>query len=100
MFASSTDRAVLTQIRPYMGFTRAEDYHQKFRLKRDPLMLKAFRDIFRDEQSLVDSTAAARVNGFLAGYGDPAAFSGEFPRWGLSTEAWSLLRKIAGSRFP
>jgi len=63
-------------------------------------MLKAFKGVFPDEQSLVDSTAAARVNGFLAGYGDPEAFSGEFPRWGLSTEAWGLLRKIARRRFP
>lgn len=83
---------------PFTGFTRAEDYHQKYRLRRDPVLMKAFRELFPEERSFVDSTAAARVNGFLAGFGDPADYCGEMPLWGLSTEAWKLLRRVAEGR--
>ena len=76
----------------------AEAYHQKFSLRRDPFLMRVFRDLFPDGESFVDSTAAARVNGFLAGFGDPATFSGEIPLWGLPQEAWGRLRRIAAGR--
>lgn len=97
--ASTHGRPLVTRIRPYTGFTRAEDYHQKYYLRRDPFLMKAFRHLFPDEEAFADSTAAARVNGFLAGYGDPAVFNGREPLWGLSDEAWERLRKIAAGRF-
>jgi len=83
---------------PFTGFTRAEDYHQKYRLRRDPVLMKAFRELFPEERSFIDSTAAARVNGFLAGFGNPADYRVETPLWGLSGEAWNLLRRIAAGR--
>jgi peptide-methionine (S)-S-oxide reductase len=92
-------RPPVTEILHYTGFAIAEDFHQKFRLRRDPVLMKAFRDLFPEERSFVDSTEAARVNGFLAGFGDPAIYSGETPLWGLPTEAWERLRRIAVGRF-
>jgi peptide-methionine (S)-S-oxide reductase len=96
--ASAFDRPLVTEIHPYTGFTRAEEYHQKFRLRRDPVLMKAFRELFPEERSFVDSTAAARVNGFLSGFGDPADYCGETPLWGLSAEAWKILRRVAEGR--
>lgn len=89
---------MITKVLPFTGFTRAEDYHQKYRLRRDPVLMKAFRELFPEERSFVDSTTAARVNGFLAGFGDPADYCGEMPLWGLSAEAWIILRRIAAGR--
>jgi peptide-methionine (S)-S-oxide reductase len=96
--ASAVDRPLITEVLSYTGFTRAEDTHQKYRLRRDSVLMKAFGELFPEERSFVDSTAAARVNGFLAGFGDPADYCGETPLWGLSTEAWNLLRRIAAGR--
>ncbi len=95
---STFDRPILTEILPYHGFTRAEDYHQKYRLRHESFLMKAFRVLFPDERDFVDSTAAARVNGFLSGFGNPALFSEGQPLWGLSGEAWSRLQQIAQGR--
>ncbi len=92
------NRPVVTEILPFTGFTRAENYHQKFYLRRDFPLMEICRKLFPDERALVDSTASARVNGFLAGFGDPLSFMSETPRWGLPGEAWERLRRIAGSR--
>ena len=92
------NRAVTTEILPFTGFTRAENFHQKFYLRRDFTLMEIFRKLFPEERALVDSTASARVNGFLAGYGDPLAFASETPRWDLPAEAWERLRRIAGGR--
>ena len=96
--ASAQRRRLTTEIRPYTGFNLAESFHQKYRLRLDPFLMKAFRDAFPDEKSLVDSTAAARVNGFLAGFGNPSVFSREVPLWGIPAEAWGRLRRIAAGR--
>jgi peptide-methionine (S)-S-oxide reductase len=91
-------RPLVTEIVPYSGFNRAEGFHQKYRLRLDPFLMKAFRDRFPDERAFVDSTAAARVNGFLAGFGNPSICNREVPLWGLSGEAWERLRRIAAGR--
>jgi hypothetical protein len=91
-------RPVATQILPFTGFTLAEEYHQKFYLRRDPILMKTFKELFPDSRLLTDSTAAARVNGFLAGFGDPLLFMSTTPRWGLSAEGWDRLRRIAKGR--
>ncbi len=49
-------------------FHLAEAYHQKYELRSTPVVGDAFVDRYGD--ALVDSTAAARVNGYLAGHGD------------------------------
>lgn len=52
-------------------FYRAEAYHQKYRLRSRRDLMDEFRARFGTDQALVDSTAAARVNGWLDGYGPP-----------------------------
>lgn len=68
-FSRRLGKTIHTRILPFTGFTRAEDYHQKY-------FLKGYRDIYREiqarydtERQMTDATAAARVNGFLGGYG-------------------------------
>ncbi|MGE5254210.1 MAG: hypothetical protein ACM3N7_09620 [Planctomycetaceae bacterium] len=42
--------------------------------------------MFPSEKDFVDSTAAARVNGYLGGYGTQAGLKDELDRLGLSEE--------------
>lgn len=58
---------VYTEIVPLDEFYLAEYYHQKFRLKQSPVFANQFSTIYPDHADLVDSTAAARVNGYLGG---------------------------------
>jgi len=88
---------ILTEIMPSSGFTLAEGYHQKYRLQQNPEFMEEFRAIYPDD-GWVDSTAAARVNGYLAGYGSQSELSAGLDSLGLSPEAGErLLRTAAGS---
>jgi peptide-methionine (S)-S-oxide reductase len=60
---------VFTEILPYNGFTLAEGYHQKYYLRQNPDLMKEFTAMYPKESEFIDSTAAARLNGYLAGYG-------------------------------
>ncbi len=60
-------KEITTEILPYAGFTRAEDYHQKYSLRNNSELMSAFADVYSSDGDFVDSTAAARVNAYLAG---------------------------------
>jgi len=67
--ADRTGQSVETAIEPLDSFTLAEDYHQKYELRSTPVLGDELEDIYGP--ALVDSTVAARLNGFVAGHGDP-----------------------------
>jgi peptide-methionine (S)-S-oxide reductase len=46
-----------------------------------------FKSMHRDFQEIVDSTAAAKVNGYLGGYGSFADLSEEIGTYGLTDAA-------------
>ena len=79
-----------TEISPLSRFYLAEDYHQKYRLRHRPEFMKAFEDIYNDEQ-FVNSTVAARVNGYLSGYGKLEQLQAEIDEFGLPDR---LCRKL------
>ncbi|MFW6018553.1 MAG: peptide methionine sulfoxide reductase, partial [Halapricum sp.] len=45
----------------------AEDYHQKYELRTVPVVADELEDLYGD--AFTASTVAARLNGFVAGYG-------------------------------
>jgi peptide-methionine (S)-S-oxide reductase len=88
------EKKLYTEITPFTKFYLAEDYHQKFRLRREYDILEGFRLMYPKERDFINSTAAARVNGYLAGYGTYADLTRELDSLGLSERAGKKLLDI------
>ena len=78
---------VYSEIIPAAAFYLAEDYHQKYRLRGSPTYMDELAAIYPDPADLANSTAAARVNGYLGGYGTLADLQAGIDDLGLSPEA-------------
>jgi len=91
-----TGRSVGTEIVMEWEFYRAEDYHQKYALQNNRALMREFELMYPDFADIVDSTAAARVNGFLYGCGSPAEVQALQDDLGLSPEAVARLVKGLG----
>jgi peptide-methionine (S)-S-oxide reductase len=98
-YAEKTGRAVHTAIEDYTGFTRAEDYHQKYRLRRWKGVSAELAAIYPNRRAFTDSTAVARLNGYLALRGDRALFRRELPHLGLSPSTQiKVSERVLGDR--
>lgn len=86
-----TGRKVTTAVERAGTFYRAEDYHQKYTLRRHPELWHELRTRFPSERALLDSTAAARLNGYLGGYGSPDGSS--LSALGLPSSVEGFLRR-------
>ena len=78
------NRKIYTEIVPFTTFHLAEDYHQKYELQQVPVLRDEFSTKYPDTEDLIASTAAARVNGYLGGYGTSAVLQEELSSFGLS----------------
>jgi methionine-S-sulfoxide reductase len=78
---------LFTSIEPLSIFHRAEDYHQKYRLRSRRDFMAEYRAMYPADRDFVDSTSAARVNGWLDGYGSDDEIANDLPRTGLSNAA-------------
>jgi len=77
-------------------FYLAEDYHQKYYLRHDRTLIAELADYTPRE--LVESTVAARLNGYLARQGTLAQLHDELPQLGLSAAAATYLERLVSSR--
>jgi len=91
---SKLSGTVLTEITPFEKFYYAEDYHQKYRLRQMPELINAFMEIYPISKDLINSTAAARVNGYLGGYGSVEQLQKEVNQFGLSEIAINILTDL------
>jgi peptide-methionine (S)-S-oxide reductase len=97
--AARRGTTIHTEILPYSRFHLAEAYHQKYRLQQERKLLREFTLIYPDPLKFVDSTAAARVNGYVSGYGTRGSLERELRTLGLSSEAErTLVKLVSGSR--
>jgi hypothetical protein len=87
---------VTTAIEKLVHFWRAEDYHQKYALQGHPAIARELKAIYPDMRAFTDSTAAARLNCWLAGSGDRKLFEAEIDQVGVSKEAQAALRARMG----
>ena len=91
-----TGRTVVTEIVAAWDFYPAEDYHQKYALQGNAALMREFQAIYPNFTDIVNSTAAARVNGFLYGCGSPADVRELQDQLGLSQDAIARLLKGLG----
>lgn len=82
---------IVTAILPAKEFYLAEDYHQKYALRFEPDLFRELSAMYPNNRDLVNSTAAARINGFLDGYGTLAELMHQLPGFALSTKAGNVL---------
>lgn len=90
----SLSKKIRTGIVEAKRFYRAEDYHQKHRLRNMPGLLEELSALYPDAKDFTDSTAVTRVNGYLGGYGTRRQLEEEVPKLGLSQDAQRVLLKL------
>ncbi len=88
---NNNQKNIQTEIQPYSTFYRAEDRHQKYFLKRYPKALEAITSLFPTYYHYVDSTIAARLNGFVREYGLLADIKKELEFWELTENEKNIL---------
>jgi peptide-methionine (S)-S-oxide reductase len=91
-------RTVKSEVVPLRSFTLAEDYHQKYILKRHDELKNEMSRIYPRHQDFVNSTAAARLNGYAGGHGTKDRLSREIKSLGLSAEGRKVLTEVVRKR--
>lgn len=95
--AKKRGREIHTEIRPASTFYLAEDYHQKYYLRSEPSLLSEMEHHYPSVADLVRSTAAARINGYIGGYGTQAALQAEIDSLGLTASGRAKLSSLVKS---
>jgi hypothetical protein len=91
--AAREGREVLTPLEDLGTFTRAEDYHQKYALRRHREVVGDLLAVYGDGDGFTDSTAATRLNAWLGGYAPPEQVARESEDLGLSPRALAEVRR-------
>lgn len=92
--ATRKGRPVLTEVRRLERFYVAEDYHQKYALRRDRVLSADLHAHYPDEADFRESTAAARLNGYAYGLGSTLQLEREIASLGLTKESEERVRSI------
>jgi peptide-methionine (S)-S-oxide reductase len=85
-------RAVGTEVLPLRTFTPAEDYHQKYILKRHSELAHEMSLIYPRHADFVRSTTVTRLNGYAGGYGSQAQLARDIDQLGLSPQGRRILQ--------
>ena len=89
------NKKIQTEILPLSNFYLAEDYHQKYQLRGQRDLMREFKAMYPREVDFVNSTAAARVNGYLGGYGSSEEIKATVEKLGLSNAGREQVAAIA-----
>ncbi len=89
------NQKIQTDILPFSNFYLAEDYHQKYSLRGNRELMSEFKAMYPKDIDFVNSTAAARVNGFFSGHGTPEQIAATLANLGLSPAGRERLLAIS-----
>jgi peptide-methionine (S)-S-oxide reductase len=90
-------KTLSTRVELLVRFWPAEDYHQKYYLRQNRTLMSQFRGMLgADETALRESTAAARVNGYVSGNGTKVRLKNEIAGLGLDAPAREHLESLVG----
>jgi peptide-methionine (S)-S-oxide reductase len=89
---------IYTDVEPLSKFYLAEDYHQKYYLRSVDDLMGELRAQYPEERQFVDYTTAARLNGYVSGFGTREQLEGELESFGLSEQAEQYIRKRVSRR--
>lgn len=96
--AEKRGREIRTEISLGAPFHEAEDYHQKWYLRRHPQLLDQLIMHYQSEGEALASIAAARLNGYLGGAGTAKQLERDVDRLGLDGASQSYLRRCVGRK--
>lgn len=91
---AETGKKVHTEVNPYSTFYLAEERHQKYKLQRQPVLLAKYRRIYPDVMDFINSTAVARVNGYLSGCENREKVRASMEGLGLSAQGQQVLLQL------
>lgn len=92
--AEASGKKVQIALKPYEKLYLAENYHQKYYLQNNGFFMKDFKEMFKTFKDFINSTAAARVNGYIKGYGSMIQLESEIDILGLSEKNKAMLFDI------
>jgi len=95
--AQKRGKEIHTEIQPASTFYLAEDYHQKYYLRSTPALMQEMEHHYPGGAELVRSTAVARLNGYVGGYGTLAGLQAEIDSLGLTAAGRARLTSIVKS---
>lgn len=75
---------VQTEVSSYSKFYVAEDYHQKYYLKRYQKAMSVVQRLFPTEEEITNATLTARLNGLVKGYITMEKLKEEIRAWNLA----------------
>jgi peptide-methionine (S)-S-oxide reductase len=86
-----------TLILPYEKLYLAEAYHQKYYMQMVDVLKNDIRSYYTNFRDFIDSTAAARINGYLKGLGRIEQMRSDIDSLGLSDKGKKRLIEIVDS---
>ena len=92
----ATGKRFSTRLARLDRFYVAEDYHQKYALRADKVLMGEMRGYYPGEEELRESTAAARLNGFAYGLGGRSLLDAEIEMYGLTPAGRDRLHAKVG----
>jgi methionine-S-sulfoxide reductase len=92
--ARKTGRTIRTPVLPLRSFTLAENYHQKYMLKRQSRLTSEMSRIYPRNQDFINSTAVSRLNGYAGGNGSVRQLALEIDSLGLSDNGKRILKGL------